>query len=273
MQHRGHLLRNAIIGALVVGFAPSIGAGVVTEPGFAFPEPANGFVGQWNGSSAVAIAPNWIVTAAHTNFRSNANFRMDGVVYTPITHHIHPTMDVMVIQVNGTFPGYHDISDTIPDPGQEVILGGYGLGRGTDIGDGYIWDLPREERWATNTITFNGASLLMQFDAPGSANHTLYEGAFANNDSGGGVFTDRGDALVLEGIATSVTGVFGQSNYGTYSVALSLAPLRDWIYSTIGFVEPISSSIPPPFPGGLPTPGTLVTFAFGAGLMARRRRR
>lgn len=101
------------------------------------------FVGQVNGASGVAVAPNKFLTAGHVGAGS---FTLAGTTYT-VASSIAPTyvigpgnttnVDLVLVTVNGTFPGYYNIGNLLfaNDP---VTMVGYGQSGGVNgAGTGY----------------------------------------------------------------------------------------------------------------------------------------
>lgn len=240
----------------------------------AMSDPVNGYVGTWNGSSAVCIAPNWIISAKHVGGAVGQSFTMRGQQYRAVEIQTHATQDIQLIRVAETLPGYHSLATGV-EAGDLAILGGWGRTNGVDLGNGYDWTGLRRESWGANTIEAVGSQIMIRFDNPTSPSAVPHEATFAMNDSGAGLFVVAPDgSFQLAGVAVSVTG-FGQSTYGNLAFSVSMEMMRPWIQGIADTTTVVGSSVPAPraslFGSGAPS----VIWAGGVlvGLAAARRRR
>lgn len=250
------------------------GGGLVTRPQL-------GYIGSWNGASAVAIGPDWIISARHLGGAPGTMFTLEGRRYEASEVIAHPTRDLLLARLTEPLPGWHDLAP-LAVAGQDVVLGGMGFQAGNFIGDGYDWTGGTGLAWGHNRLDGVGARMSMTFDSRADPDAVAGEAIFAMLDSGGGVFTtnEAGD-LELAGIAVSISGAFGQSLFGAQAFAVNLDPVNAWIVSHISPGEPIASSIAPPTgftvpPASPPVPAPssgLVLVAAGAMVVAGRRRR
>jgi hypothetical protein len=269
--------RDAMIAAgLLLASGPLTPAAhaIVVANGDAMPEPTNGYVGAWNGSSAVCIAPNWIISAKHVGGAVGQYFTMRGQQYRAVEIQTHATQDVQLIRVAETLPGYHALATGV-EAGDLAILGGWGRTNGVQLSNGYDWTGPRRETWGANIIEAVGSQIMIRFDNPTSPSAVPHEATFAINDSGAGLFIVGPDgSLQLAGIAVSVTG-FGQSAYGSLAFSVSMEMMRTWIQGIAPTNTVVGSSVPAPraslFGSGAPS----IIWAGGVllGLAAARRRR
>jgi len=235
--------------------------------------PANGYVGWWNGSSAVCVGPNWIVSAKHVGGTVNGLFWMRGVSYRAVEIRQHPTQDIQIIRVAETLPGYHRLATNVT-AGDLAILGGYGNTAGTAVANGFDWTGAQAETWGANLIENAGTLIVIDFDSPGSSTAVPNESIFAVHDSGAGLFVYGLDgSLELAGVAVSVTG-YGSSVYGNSAFCLNMDFLRTWIQPTVDPSAPITSSAVAPragiFDGG--THSMVWGLAVSLGFVFRRRR-
>lgn len=248
--------------------------GVVCANDDPMPLPDNGYIGWWNGSSAVAIGPNWIISAKHVGGSVGGSFWMRNVQYRAVEIIQHATQDIQLIRVAETLPGYHRLA-TGASVGDVALLGGYGATAGNPVAHGYDWTGAHEETWGANIITAAGSLLVIRFDNPSGPDAVPHESIFAVNDSGAGLFTVAGDgSLELAGVAVSVSS-WGQSTYGSYAYSVNMAALRTWILPIADPGTPITSSSVAPraslFGGGVLPAAWAGAVAFGA-VVGRRRR-
>lgn len=241
------------------------------------PTQNNGYVGWWNGSSAVCIGPNWIVSAKHVAGAVGNLFWMRGVSYRSVEIRQHPTQDIQLIRVAETLPGYHRIATGV-QAGDPALLGGYGNTNGADVANGYDWTGAQAEVWGANTIDNAGTLVVIDFDNPntlGNAGGAVpHESIFAVHDSGAGLFVWGLDgSLELAAVAVSVTG-YGSSVYGNAAFCVNLEYLRTWIQPIADPGMPITSSTVAPraavFDGG--THSMVWGAVFGLSMILRRRR-
>lgn len=138
-----------------------------------------------------------------------------------------------------------------PQPGEDVLLIGYGKVRGKVVefeGDqgsefAFLWSKKGEKRWATNRVSagditvtqenFITKTFVFEFDEPFSSGTTQHEAQAAVGDSGGGVFVKRDGEWKLAGLMVSVAGNFqspkNASWYGDRTHAADLTYYREEI--------------------------------------------
>ncbi|MBS3734953.1 MAG: trypsin-like serine protease [Phycisphaerae bacterium] len=267
--------RIGCVAFLVGVFAAPAGA-IVTEDtptSEADPTTAIGlnwdYVYHYKGSSAVAVDPYWLLTAAHVaDDAPSWNMTLGATTYTeqevvehkPSADPDHSTTaDLALVRLDRALPGHYEIyTGAFPAPAALVGFG-YAGTVATD-GESYAWTSGTEgtKRWGTNkvddetTITYDG--LVLGFSTNTDA--TTYEAGVAVHDSGGGLFVqdaDDGDVWKLGG---TITTVFGTEGAFTGSGAVEVGAYDTWITNTV------------------PEPATLILLAGGsAGLILRRRRK
>lgn len=272
-MHTPKYRKPPIAGVLVGACALASPAGAVIT-GNPMARPVNSYVGKWNGSSAVAIGPNWIVTARHNGGNTNTKFRYDGVNYNTDAIFSHATADITVVRLQSTLPGWHSI--TTATAGQTVVLGGMGRVAGDTLRDGYYWAGPNTETWGQNRVEWAvGDFIAVDWDLSGGsagviAGAVQHEAGFAMNDSGGGVFVRQSDgSLSVAGIAVGVSELNVTRN-GSWSYALNLNPYINWMHNVVGidWVAPVSA------PGqAIPAPGAAAMLLASGLLLGARRRR
>lgn len=191
----------------------------------------DGYVGDWNGSSCVAIAPNWCASALHTwgGAGSSLNFKYQSYQVTEVIP--HPLADLQLIHFTPAVPHWHPVRSTIR-PGDEIIIAGFGR----VAMPGEAWHFPRQELWGTNRAEGVGGSPTVQgfitfnYSSPTSETATEHEASLAMNDSGGGIFSRGADGTYyLEAIHNGTTAA-GVSNFGALNYSVNLAALADWTY-------------------------------------------
>lgn len=190
--------------------------------------PDNGYVGWWNGSSAVCIGPRQVVSAAHVGGEVGGVFWMRGNSYHAVSIRRHSSQDVQVIELAEPLPGYHRFADGVR-AGDRGVLGGFGRTAGNQLADGYDWSGAQAEAWGENTIDNAAWLIVVSFTNPADPSAVPHESTFAGNDSGGGLFVRLASGeLRLAGIAVGVTGI-GESQYGGLASCLNVEAFRSWV--------------------------------------------
>lgn len=230
-----------LAGALLSLFHAPDAAAIVCADREAMPAPSNGYVGWWNGSSAVCIAPNWIISARHVGGEVGNLFWMRGQSYRSVEIVRHATQDIQLIRVAETLPGHHAIASGV-QAGDLGILGGWGNTAGTAVAGGYDWSGAQAETWGANLIDNAGTLIVIDFDDLEADDSVAYESLFAVHDSGAGLFVYTGGGeLQLAGVAVSVTG-WNQTVVGNAAFCVNLHYLRGWIDQIVAPGHPIISS-------------------------------
>jgi hypothetical protein len=187
-------------------------------------------VGRWSSNASfVVIAPNWIVTTRHQN-TSPATVTINGVSYT-CTYKTEWTggpagnADFRLIRLtkadgnDANLTHYAKPYEYDDEPGKDVVIGGYGDGRGADLVKnnkvyGYQWDgsANTSQRWCQNIVdgsgidssTYTSDVIEADFDGIGDDTWTDYEGIIADHDSGGGWFIYDGNDWKVAGLSRGV---------------------------------------------------------------------
>lgn len=240
-------------------------------------------VGRWSSNATcVVVAPNWLVTTRHQNtFPSTVT--IGGTSYT--CHYRDewkggPSGDadiqlVRLTTADGANPELEHYASPYTgtgEVGEEIVIGGYGDGRGDVLWNygtvyGYDWDHSANTtlRLGTNRIegTEDGSALgshtsdivIADFDGLNEGQSTSYEGTLGGHDSGGGWLINDGGQWKLAGLSRAVgihyeEGHYGDPDYILYeawfrsrSNPLTLAPdyldavrvssYAEWILETI----------------------------------------
>jgi hypothetical protein len=181
----------------------------------------------------IYLGAGWALTAQHVGI---GEIFLEGEVFAPIRRSRHTLLnvdgtpaDAIVFQIypngDGDIPDLPilPLASVAPLPGEEVMLVGFGRGRGKVIEwqqDGVVrfgfeWSEKGSKRWGTNRIKSNQAMLVQEnlsthaltfiFDRPHSENSTRHEAHAATGDSGGAVFVWRDGQWQLAGMMTSVS--------------------------------------------------------------------
>jgi hypothetical protein len=275
---------DAIAALLSLTALPSLTrAVVVSDAAWPGPDAYPGrYVASWNGASAVAIAPHWLISAAHVGGGPGLEAVLGGEPFAADRVVRSRTEDILLIHVEKPLPGWHTLAAWSGGlerggvvAGQRVMLGGMGYRAGSPLpgGGGVDWSGGPGEAWGANIADAVGLSrILITLDPPGSAGAVPGEAMFSLLDSGGGLFVDGPDgSLELAGIAVSITSVFGQSRWGDRGYVVNLDSIAGWIRVVIEPGHPAASSIPPPAEGAYvppppptPAPATVALLAVAA---------
>jgi autotransporter-associated beta strand protein len=178
-----------------------------------------------DNASAVAIAPDLIITTRHQGYRSvGVGVNFGGVDYTVYDWFVHPVADIRIGRIR-TFPGGQPaaLTDTVglytatDEVNQTATIGGFGKQRGAIYPDYYTWagSNNQTQSWGRNKFettqagqtytsffgeTYTCNFLVSYFDDYGAAGRVPYEAAVADWDSGGGWFLQSGGAWKLAGL-------------------------------------------------------------------------
>ena len=176
--------------------------------------PLDAAVGRWvDNASCVPVGPDYIITTRHQKWTLDRPVWIDGVEYRTAEIFNHNEADLRVVRI--TTPEGLDAGltcYTAPYTGtdeqhQTVVIGGYGMGRGSTLETplgvpyGYTWAWSANDtlRWGANRIDgfrqvgsdgYVTDVLTADFDGPESTSYVAHEAAPAAWDSGGGWFID-----------------------------------------------------------------------------------
>jgi hypothetical protein len=252
-------------------------------------KPADAVIGRWsyNASFVVIGLPenntaNAIITTRHQG-TTPASVVIDGTTYDLGTIYNSPdNSDIQIAELVGANLANYVPIYTLENPnnptqnetGEDVVLGGYGKGRGDPVYDdqeqdiiGYKWGGNDNEtlRWGTNiidgTATVNGLEqLVTDFDGPSATGTTTYEAAIAEYDSGSGWFINKGGQWYLAGLTYATSNEEKQSLFDppddNYAHRLSEPEIATWINTTLETI---------------PEPATVLIFTLGSWLALRKR--
>lgn len=214
-------------------------------------------VNSWGyNGSATLIAPEWILTAAHSLVAADsATFTLNGVNYTSSKLFLHPSWqsgnplagyDFGLVHLSTSILGITPAAlyTGLGELGQVGTFVGYGL-TGTGL-TGYR-TLDNQKRAVQNMIDgdLGNPSLVLgaDFDSPrnpaessfGSSDPLALEGAVAPGDSGGGVFITVDSQVFLTGVISFVADTDGRSNsdYGDVSGFGRVSQTYPWIATVV----------------------------------------
>ena len=245
--------------------------------------PDSNILGRWSSNATcVVVAPNWIITTRHqSTFPSTV--RIGGASY--VCHYRAEwtggpggNADIQLVRLTTTdgenpelvhYAGPYTGTDEVT---QQVILGGYGDGRGAILQTGgltygYEWDNSTNTtlRFGTNRIegaeddstsgSLTSNIIIADFDGLNEGQSTVYESTAADHDSGGGWFVPDAGGWKLAGLSRAVDvhyepGHYGDPGYILYEAwfrnrenplikqpdyldAVRVSSYADWILETI----------------------------------------
>ena len=191
------------------------------------------YQGGWQGLLGTAIAPNHFITAKHIGGGVGGTFSYQGSSYTTTVRFDHPTADLTVWQVSGTFPSYAPLYTGTSEIGQDFVLFGRSAVRGAEVNvpgasptplRGWQWGSlgGGMTRWGENrvddVVLLGGAQYLAAgFSFNGGPNEAM----LAAGDSGGGLFILDGGVWKLAGINSKVQSTYSMSAAGpTFQAAI-----------------------------------------------------
>lgn len=188
---------------------------------------------QWQGNSrgfgGTPIAPYLFLTARHVGGQVGDVFVLGDQRYLATARHLDPDSDLAIWQVSSVFPSFAPLFQGSDEPGQECVIFGHGLGRGSAVEvqgvlKGWRWGGSSGTlRWGRNVVVevveqAEGPDLLaLAFDESGLPD----EASWTGGDSGSGLFLREAGEWRLAGVAFAVDGPFRlEAEGGSFSAAL-----------------------------------------------------
>ena len=185
------------------------------------------YQGNWGGLLGTPVAPSYFLTAKHGGGTVGNNFTFQGAAYATTAKFDHPTADLTLWQVAGTFPDYAPLYTGTDEMGKGLVVFGRSAVRGAEVTvpgasptdlRGWQWGSTGGGtlRWGENQVAatpaVSGAEYLRaSFSFSGGPN----EATLATGDSGGGVFIQDGGIWKLAGINYAVEAEFRTAADGT----------------------------------------------------------
>jgi hypothetical protein len=240
-------MRNVISIGILLALLPGIGQAIITGDNSAAEAAPSGldwdYVYNYKNSSSVAVAPYWILTAAHVADDGPAgNLTIGETTYYQQEIIFHESADLALVRYDKELPGYYSLYTGTLLTGRDLLLVGYG-NTGTvstltytDSGSG-----SGTKRWGENEFSY---SATVPYDAGGATGMTtndMFFMAFNSSsksqeagvgvyDSGGGTFVYSYKKWKLAGINT-IRGGSDPDYSGTYAVSVS--DYNTWITVTM----------------------------------------
>jgi hypothetical protein len=172
------------------------------------------FEGDWGGFLGTPIAPHFFISAAHIG-QAGSNFVFQGSTYTLVRAFGLTNSDLLIWQVNETFPSFAPLYTKHNEIGKHLFVIGRGTQRGSEIFlegtlRGWNWGaVDGWRRWGENDVVdlvpYNGHDLVYA---------TFDEGAHPNEshlsvgDSGGAIFLKDSGVWKLAGISYAVDDLY-----------------------------------------------------------------
>lgn len=236
--------------------------------------PADAVVGRWSSNASfVVVAPNWALTTRHQG-TSPGSVVIGGSSYLCAYNTAWeggPTgnADLRLVRLSRSGGGDANLTCFAPifagtEIGCQVVLGGYGKGRGAVLQTGgeiygYEWAGGSNTvlRWGTNRInrttfvntsTYDSYVVVADFDALGEGASTECEAAVAEWDSGGGWFVEDGGAWRLAGLTRAAESHTPPASWfrnrtnpdlpdPDYLDAVRVPAYREWLHATMGYLS------------------------------------
>jgi len=184
------------------------------------------YEGNWNGFIGTPIAPSFFIAAAHIGGSSGDTFVYQGTSYTTVRSFSLSGSDLLIWQVNGTFPSFAPLYARRDEVGKGLVDFGHGTQRGDALflngnQTGWAWGAADgRQRWGQNTVSnvvpYNGHDLLYStFDETGQPGNGPNECHLSSGDSSGGMFINDGSAWKLAGINYAVDDLYTAADANT----------------------------------------------------------
>lgn len=185
--------------------------------------PDANIIGRWgSNASCVAISENAVITTRHQGGGIDTTVEIGGNSYVVADVCNCGAADLRIAKLYAAnLESYAEVFTDTNEIGQELVLSGYGDGRGGLLQTGgktygYSWDnssnttlrLGTNETDGTEDDSTVGAYtsdvIIADFDGLGEGGFTAYEAALGVHDSGGGWFIKVGEHWRLAGLSRGV---------------------------------------------------------------------
>jgi hypothetical protein len=196
-----------------------------SPPGGALADSGWQYQGMFRLFLATPIAPHHFITAQHFGGSTGDTFYFEGQSYDIIARITDSASDLVLYEVDGTFPFYAPLYNNSDELNKAFVVFGRGTQRGAEVlanGDlkGWRWgSYDGIMRWGENTVdatpAVNGFSTLeADFDSTGGTGAN--ECMLSDRDSGGGWFIQDGGEWKLAAVTYAISpATFSYSSSGT----------------------------------------------------------
>lgn len=180
-------------------------------------------IGRWgSNATCVAISENAVITTRHQGGGGDTTVEIGGNSYIVADVCNCGAADLRIAELAAAnLKSYADIFADTNEIGREIVMSGYGDGRGGLLQTGgktygYSWDSSSNTilRLGTNEIDsteddsyasgYTSDVIVADFDGLGEGGFSTYEAALAVHDSGGGWFIKVGESWRLAGLSRAV---------------------------------------------------------------------
>ena len=187
-------------------------------------DPAPYVIGNYNGSTAIPVAPRWLSTAKHVGDSDVVDVPALGEESScKVLRRVkHPSLEFCLLLVDRDMPVWYPPRRTLlTDPAPAKMLG---FGRTGSVGG--PWGFPRLPLVGESTLRPMGQWALSVLENDGNPNRA----AFVENDSGGGWLVDG----ELVAVAVSITAArWGTTTFGDVSYGQQLGGEIAWFDSVL----------------------------------------
>ncbi len=185
--------------------------------------PDANMIGRWGSNACcVAVSENAVITTRHQGGGVDTIVEIGGNSYVVADVCNCGAADLRIAELYAAnLKCYADIFSDMNEIGQEVVVSGYGDGRGGLLQTGgktygYSWDNSPNStfRLGTNEVDtteddsdvggYTSDVIVADFDGLGEGGFTAYEAALGGRDSGGGWFVKVGESWRLAGLSRAV---------------------------------------------------------------------
>jgi hypothetical protein len=201
------------------------------------------FEGDWGGFLGTPIAPHFFISAAHIG-QAGSYFVFQGSTYTLVRSYSLTNSDLLIWQVNETFPIFAPLYTKHDEIGKHLLVIGRGTQRGSEI---FLNNTPRGWNWGTvdgwqrwgendvvDLVSYNGHDLVYAtFDQDIQPN----ESHLSVGDSGGAIFLNDGGIWKLAGISYAVDDLYTAPDTSTGFDAAIFDARGYYIYDGANFSQ------------------------------------
>lgn len=220
----------------------------ITAPGSALANSGWQHQGQWGDFLGTPIAPQFFISAEHIGQAGGTNFVFQGSTYTIKRSFRLGGSDLLIWQVNETFPSFAPLFSKRDEVSQHLVV----IGRGTERGSermlsgtlrGWNWGSETYvQRWGENDVAqivpYNGHDLIYAtFDQHVLPNDHPNESHLSKGDSGGAVFLNDNGTWKLAGINFSVDELYTGPSAATKFLAAIFDERGYYTYDGSNFTQ------------------------------------